>query len=260
MTDELVQTTIEDNIAKLTLNNPPVNALSQGMLKALDGTFEELDQNDDVRAVVITGSGNNAFCAGADVNEMTEMKPEDAATSVMLGNDVFSKIANFEHPTIAAINNLCLGGGLELATACDMRFSSDRARFGTPETTLGLIPAWGGALRLPRIVGLAKAKEMIYTGQMINAQEAQRIGLVNKVVPDGDEVRASMDMAKRISVKASPLAVSKAKKVIDQALETSIEEGTEILLENMTEIADSHDLEEGLRAFQENRQPEFKGE
>lgn len=259
MADDLVQTTIEDGIAKLTLNNPPVNALSQGLLKALDGTFDDLANNDEVRSVVITGSGNNAFCAGADVNEMSQMSPEDAATSVMLGNDVFTKIAEFEHPVIAAINNLCLGGGLELATACDMRFSSDRARFGTPETTLGLIPAWGGVLRLPRIVGVAKAKELIYTGQMINAQQAQRIGLVNKVVPDGDEVRASMDMAKRVSVKASPLAVSKAKTVIDKGLEVSIEEGTQILLENMTELADSHDLEEGLTAFQENRQPEFTG-
>ncbi len=260
MSDDLVQTSIEDNIAKLTLNSPPVNALSQGMLKALDGTFNDIAENEDVRAVVITGAGNNAFCAGADVNEMSQMKPEDAATSVLLGNDVFTTIAECDHPVIAAINNLCLGGGLELAAACDMRFSSDRARFGTPETTLGLIPAWGGVLRLPRIVGLPKAKELVYTGQMINAQEAQRIGLVNKVVPDGDEVRASMDMAKRISVKASPLAVTKAKRVMDKGYETTIEEGTELLLEEMTSLADSHDLEEGLRAFQEKRQPEFKGE
>jgi enoyl-CoA hydratase len=260
MSEDLVQTTIEDNIAKLTLDNPPVNAMSQGMLKALDGTFDDLSSNDDVHAVVVTGAGNNAFCAGADVNEMSQMSPEDAGSSVKLGNRVFTKIAEFDHPVIAAVNNLCLGGGLELATACDMRFSSDRARFGAPETTLGLIPAWGGVLRLPRLVGVAKAKQLIYTGQMINAQEAQRIGLVNKVVPDGDEVRASMDMAKRVSVKASPLAVSKAKRIIDEGLERPIDEGSELVAETMTDLANSHDLEEGLEAFQDNRQPEFKGE
>ena len=260
MSDDLVQTDIDGPIAKLTLNNPPVNALSQGMLKALDGTFDDLAANDDVHAVVITGSGNDAFCAGADVNEMSQMSPEDAASNVSLGTEVFQKIHTFEHPVIAAVNNLCLGGGLELALACDLRFSSDRARFGAPETTLGLVPAWGGVLRLPRIVGTAKAKELIYTGQMINAQEAQRIGLVNKVVPDGDEVRASMDLAKRVSVRASPLAVSKAKEAINKGMETSLEEGFGLILENMSDIADSHDLQEGLEAFTENRQPDFKGE
>ncbi|MDX1611979.1 MAG: enoyl-CoA hydratase/isomerase family protein, partial [Candidatus Thermoplasmatota archaeon] len=174
---DLVQTKIEDNLALVTLNSPPVNALSQAMLKALDGTLDDLEANEDVRAVVITGAGNNAFCAGADVNEMSQMKPEDAAAQVALGHSVFQKIHNFPHPVIAAVNNLCLGGGLELSLACDMRYSSDRARFGAPETTLGLIPAWGGTQRLPRLVGAPKAKELIYTGQMINAQEAQRIGL-----------------------------------------------------------------------------------
>lgn len=257
MTD-LIQTKIEDKIALVTLNNPPVNALSSSLLKALDGTLDDLENNEDVWAVVITGSGNNAFCAGADVQEMGGMSPEDAAGQVKLGNDVFQRIHEFPHPVIAAVNNLCLGGGLELALACDMRFSSDRARFGTPETTLGLIPAWGGVLRLPRLVGPAVAKEIIYTGQMINAQQAQRIGLVNKVVPDGDEVRAAQDIAKRITVKASPLAVTKAKSVINKATDNTIEEGFGYVLEAMAELADSHDLEEGLTAFSEKRQPEFQ--
>lgn len=256
---DLVQTKVEDNLALVTLNNPPVNALSSEMLQALDGVLDKLADNADVRAVVITGAGNNAFCAGADVQEMAGMSPEDAAGQVKLGNDVFQKLHEFPHPTIAAVNNLCLGGGLELASACDMRFSSDRARFGTPETTLGLIPAWGGVLRLPRLIGEPKAKEIIYTGQMINAQEAQRIGLANKVVPDGDEVRAAQDIAKRIAVKCSPLAVSKAKSVIHKATDHTIEEGFGYLLEAMSEIADSEDLEEGLTAFSEKRQPDFKG-
>ncbi len=256
---ELVQTKVEDNLALVTLNNPPVNALSSSLLKELDGVLDNLEADENVRCVVITGSGTNAFCAGADVQEMSGMSPEDAAGQVKLGNDVFQKIHEFPHPVIAAVNNLCLGGGLELASACDLRFSSDRARFGTPETTLGLIPAWGGVLRLPRLLGEAKAKEIIYTGQMINAQEAQRIGLVNKVVPDGDEVRAAQDIAKRIAVKSSPLAVTKAKSVINKANDHSIEDGFGYVLEAMAELADSHDLEEGLTAFAEKRQPEFTG-
>lgn len=256
---DLVQVKIDDRLALVTLNSPPVNALSSSMLKALDGTLDDLANNEDVRAVVITGAGNNAFCAGADVNEMAGMKPDQAAGQVALGHAVFQKIYDFPKPVLAAINNLCLGGGLELALSCDMRFASDRARFGAPEVTLGLVPAWGGTQRLPRLVGIAKAKELIFTGQMINAQEAMRIGLLNRVLPDGDEVRAAMDIAKRISIKSSPLAVKEAKHAINKGLDETLEDGLGLEVDAVSRIADSHDLEEGLTAFKEKRQPEFTG-
>lgn len=256
---DLVQTKIDDKLALVTLNNPPVNALSSSLLKELDGTLDDLANNDDVRVVVVTGAGNNAFCAGADVNEMAGMKPEDATKQVALGHSVFQKIHTFPKPVIAGINNLCLGGGLELALACDMRFASDRARFGAPEVTLGLVPAWGGTQRLPRLVGMAKAKELIYTGQMINAQEAMRVGLINKVLPDGDEVRAAMDIAKRISIKSSPLAVKLAKEAINNGLDVPLEDGLGLEVDAVAKLADSEDLKEGLTAFAEKRQPEFTG-
>ena len=256
---DLVQVKIEDNLALLTLNNPPVNALSQALLKQLDGTLDDLARSDKVRAVVVTGSGTNAFCAGADVNELATLNPEQAAGVVMIGHGVFQKISDFPKPIIAAINNLCLGGGLELSLACDMRFASDRARFGAPEVTLGLVPAWGGTQRLPRLVGVAKAKELIFTGQMINAQEGMRIGLLNKVVPDGDEVRAAMDIAKRIAVKSSPLAVKEAKRAINKGMDGSLEDGLGLEAEAVARIADSADLREGLTAFKEKRQPRFTG-
>jgi len=256
---DLITRKIEDNLALLTLTNPPVNALSQALLKELDGTLDDLASNADVRAVVITGSGNNAFCAGADVNELATLNPEQAAGVVASGHSVFLKISEFPKPIIAAVNNLCLGGGLELALSCDMRFSSDRARFGAPEVTLGLIPAWGGSQRLPRLIGISKAKELIFTGQMINAQEAMRVGLVNRVVPDGDEVRAAMDIAKRIAVKSSPLAVKEAKNAINKGMDVPLEDGLGLEAEAVQRISASDDLREGLTAFKEKRQPSFTG-
>lgn len=256
-----IKTKVEDNIATLTLASPPVNALSPAVLREIDGALAEFKAA-KVRAVIVTGSGANAFCAGADVKAMRELEssPEKAAEFLNLGVDVFNKIENFPAPVICAINNLTLGGGLELALSCDMRVSSDRARFGLPEVTLGLIPAWGGTARLPRIVGPGNAKEIIYTGQLINAPTAAKIGLINKVVPDGDEVRAALDIAKRIATKASPVAVRNAKIAINegigQDLDTALAASEKVIGEVMT----SSDLREGITAFVEKRPPQYKGE
>jgi enoyl-CoA hydratase/carnithine racemase len=149
---------------------------------------------------------------------------------------------------------------MELALACDIRISSDRARFGQPEVWLGLIPAWGGSTRLSRLVGPAKAKELIFTGQMVNAQEAYRIGLVNKIVPDGEEVRAAIDMGRMIVTKGAPLAIQEAKKAINGALSVaSVEEGLKVEAKGVLRLAKTADLIEGVKAFVEKRQPEFKG-
>ncbi len=257
---ELIKVKIENKIAVVTLDHPPVNSLSPAMLKELKEAFTTLSDDAAVNAIVLTGSGNHAFCAGADVKELAGASPDQAKEIVSMGHDAFNAVEDCKKPVIAAINNLALGGGCELTLACDMRISSDRARFGQPEVWLGLIPAWGGSTRLPAIIGAAKAKELIFTGQMINAQEAQRIGLVNKIVPDGEEVRAAIDIARMIDRKSAPLAVQAAKRIINENLRaTSREAALANELEGAGALASSEDLVEGITAFIEKRSPEFKG-
>lgn len=255
----LISSKAEGTTLVLTLDHQPVNAISPAMLLELQAALVEADGSKDLRAIVIRSASTNAFSAGADLNELARLDPKGATEVVLLGHAVFSTIEKHRLPVIAAINNLTLGGGLELALACDLRISSDRARFGAPEVQLGLIPAWGGTQRLTRLVGPARAKELILTGQWINAQEAGRIGLVNKVVPDGDEFRGAMDVAKMIGVKCAPLAVAKAKECIAKGQNLPIEEGLALELASVAEIAASHDLKEGVQAMLEKRPPKFTG-
>ncbi len=257
---ELVKVKKENRIAVVTLDHPPVNALSPAVLKELKAEFEALSNDTEVNAVVLTGAGNHAFCAGADVKELAGASPEQAQEIVGLGHDAFNAIEDCKKPVIAAVNNLALGGGCELAMSADIRISSDRARFGQPEVWIGLLPAWGGSTRLPQIVGAAKAKELIFTGQMINAQEAQKVGLVNKIVPDGEEVRAAIDIARMIDRKAAPLAVQESKAIINANLRAS-DRATALDNEKAAagRLAATEDLVEGITAFIEKRQPEFQG-
>ena len=184
---EFVKTKKDETAFIVTLDNPPVNALNLKMLDEIVAAVKLGSEDPEVRGIIITGSGNNAFCAGADLKMMQSLNPEAAVNIVSTGHRAFLAIENSPKPVIAAVNGLALGGGNELAMSCDLRFVSDRARFGQPEVALGLIPAWGGTQRLSRIVGKAKSKELIFSGQIINAQEALRIGLVNKILPDGEE-------------------------------------------------------------------------
>lgn len=257
---ENLKVKIDNKTAIVTIDHPPVNALSPAVLKEIAAEFEALGKNDDVRAIVLTGAGNHAFCAGADLKEFAGINPAQAMDIVKLGHAAMNAIEDCRKPVIAAVNNLALGGGCELAMACDIRISSDRARYGQPEVWIGLIPAWGGSTRLPRLVGTAKAKELIFTGQMINAQEAQRIGLVNKIVPDGEEVRAAIDIARTIIQKSAPLAVQEAKAAINKTIRAATREAALAAESDAAgRLAGTSDLVEGVTAFIEKRSPEFQG-
>ncbi|MBM3897581.1 MAG: hypothetical protein FJ358_03535 [Thaumarchaeota archaeon] len=256
---ELVKLRIDEGIAVITIDNPPVNVLNPKVLEELSQVADEVSNDTTARGVVITAAGTNAFCAGADVKAFAAAGPEKVPEIIKLGHKVFNKVEQLDRPVIAAINGLALGGGCELALACDIRVSSDRARFSQPEVTLGLIPGWGGTQRLSRLIGSPKAKEMIFTGQMVSAQEALRVGLVNKVVPDGEELRAAMDILRIIIAKASPLAVRIAKRAINQGSQKPLPEALEIEIKAIQEIASSEDLKEGIQAFIQKRPASFQG-
>jgi enoyl-CoA hydratase len=258
--EELLKKRKEENALILTLNNPPVNALNQKILEQLELSLNAASLDNDVRGVVITGAGSNAFCAGADLKMLQSLNPSDAEDLVRRGHKAFFAIENCSKPVIAAINGLTLGGGNELAMSCDLRFASDRARFGQPEVNLGLIPAWGGTQRMSRLIGKAKSKELIFSGQMINAQEALRIGLVNKIVPDGEELRAAVDYVRMLAAKTSPIAVAQAKIAINKGLQkASMEEALQYEVDAIRVVAKSDDLREGLEAYLTKRPPKFSG-
>ena len=219
----------------------------------------QIEDAGSARAVVLAGDGQY-FSAGADLKEMASMDPARAPAVVHQGQELFRHLSQLAAPSIAAVNGLALGGGLELALACDLRIAGESAKFGAPEVTFGLMPAYGGTQRLPRTVGLPKAKVLIFTGGMIPAAEALRIGLINKVVPAGQELRAARDLAHTIGQRA-PKAVQAAKRAIGAGIERPLSEGTALELELFrSEVLSSHDLVEGIRAFAEKRPPKFRGE
>ena len=259
MTDrQYIKLAVEEHIAVLTIDHPPANALDVTTLTELDSAIDELSKDSNVKAVIITGAGQFAFCAGADINVINSIKgPDDALRMVLTGQGILNKIENMNKPVIAAVNAVCLGGGNELAMACHMRIASDRARFGQPEINLGIIPGFGGTQRLPRLVGKAKALEILLTADMIPAQEAYRIGLVNKVVPEGEVVKAARDLAKRIVAKGQ-VTISLIMQSVDEGLKTSLDKGLMIEAENFGRVMATDDAKEGVSAFLQKRQPKFQ--
>jgi enoyl-CoA hydratase/carnithine racemase len=254
----VVRKSEEDGVEILLLKNPPVNALSTSLLGELDRRVTELAADPKVRAVILTGDGQY-FSAGADLKEMATLDLANAPQLVRRGHALFARVAEFRTPVIAAINGLALGGGLELALACDLRIAGESAKLGAPEVNYGLMPAYGGTQRLPRTVGIPKAKELIFTGAMISAAEALKIGLVNKMVPAGQELRAARDLAHTVAQKA-PKAVQASKRSIAQGTAMTLADGIEgetKLFE--TEVLPSQDLAEGIAAFAERRPPKFQG-
>ncbi|MEQ2128620.1 short-chain-enoyl-CoA hydratase [Caldanaerobacter subterraneus KAk] len=254
-----IEVKIEKGIATITINRPKaLNALNTETLEELENVLEVLQNDDGVKVIVITGAGEKAFVAGADISEMKDMSVFEAKKFAELGQKVFRKIELMKKPVIAAVNGYALGGGCELALACDIRIASRNAKFGQPEVGLGIIPGFGGTQRLPRIVGVSKAKELIYTGDMIDAEEALRIGLISKVVEQDKLLEEAYGIAKKIMSKGL-VAVSLAKEAINKSLEVDIDSGMEYEANAFALCFGTQDQKEGMAAFLEKRAPKFEG-
>lgn len=256
----LVNLNIENNMAILTINNPPVNALNSQITMVLLRHIENLSKNDEVRVLIVTGFGEKFFMAGADIKEFPKFLGKQTGLvreHILSIHKMFNALDNFPKPTIAAVNGLALGGGCELMLACDLRIVADTAKLGFPEVKLGLFPGGGGTQRLPRLVGKSKAKELLYLGEPISAQDAMQIGLVNKVVPLQKLISETIGMGNKI-ISLPSVALSLIKQSIDKGFQVSLEEGLKIEIDLFDRVFLSEDAREGVNAFIEKKRPEFK--
>ncbi len=251
---------IADGVAVVTINRPKaLNALNKDVLEELATAFSELESNENVACVILTGSGSKAFVAGADIAEMQALDAVSAEHFAKLGHALLNTIEKFPKPVIAAVNGFALGGGCELAMACDIRIAAENARFGQPEVNLGVIPGFGGTLRLARLVGKGRAKELIFTGDMIDAQEAYRIGLANKVATAEELLTKARSMATKIASKG-PVAVRFAKESVDNGLEMDLDRAGRFEAGLFGLCFATADQKEGMQAFLEKRPAKFTGQ
>jgi enoyl-CoA hydratase len=249
----------EDGIAVLTVNRPEaLNALDSATLTELRDRLREVAEAADVRVVVLTGAGDKAFVAGADIKYMSGLEVGEAREWGALGQEAGSLLETMPKPTIAAVNGFALGGGCELVLACDFRYAARTAKLGQPEVNLGIIPGWGGTQRLARAVGIGTAKELVLTGRMVDADEAQRIGLVNAVFEPAELMEKTLETARALAAKG-PLALSAAKRTLNRALAGDHAENLEQEAADFGELFTSADAKEGMTAFAEKREPTFKG-
>jgi enoyl-CoA hydratase len=249
----------KESIAYITVNRPKVlNALNRRTFEDLKTAFEHARGDASIRGVVLTGAGDKAFIAGADIGELATTTAVEAEDGSRFGQEVLNLIENMGKPVIAAVNGFALGGGCETAMACTMRVASEHARFGQPEVKLGLLPGGGGTQRLPRLVGKGRALQIILSGEMISAQEAYRIGLVNEVVPAAEVVSRAEAILKQIFANA-PLAVKYSLDAVNRGLETSQAEGQVLEASFFGLCAGTEDKKEGAQAFLQKRAPQFQG-
>ena len=240
---------IDGHIATITINKPQVlNALSTEVLTDLNHALDEVEKAENIYAVIITGAGEKSFVAGADISEMKDKNKAQAAEYGAFGNKVFLRIENFPCPVIAAVNGFALGGGCELAMACDIRIASETARFAQPETGLGITPGFGGTQRLARLVGAGRAKELVYTCRTIKAEEALAIGLVNKVTKPEALMQETLAMAQTICQKA-PFAIKQAKAAVNKGLQVSIDKALAIETEEFAQCFTTEDQKMAMNAF-----------
>lgn len=255
---EFISYEIERATAIIVINRPPVNALNTALMNELEEVFEEIGRKDEVRAVILTGAGNRVFVAGADVNEVLGYGREAGEDFSARGQKIINKIANFKRPVICAVNGLALGGGCELAMACDMRIMSEKASMGQPEAGLGVMPGAGGTQRLPRLVPRGMAKLLLFTGDGISASEALRIGLVEKVVPADQVLAAAKEVADKIAGKG-PEAIRLIKRAINEGLDLPLSEALNLEGRLFGEVCGTEDKNEGITAFLEKRAPIYQG-
>lgn len=258
MSYEFLLCEINKNVAVVTINRPPVNPLNTKVFQELNTIFGELEANDEVRAIILTGSGEKAFVAGADINEMANLGLVGINKMNKISRTVFSKVENLTKPVIAAINGLALGGGLELALACDLRISSSKAKFAFPEVGLGIIPGGGGTQRLQKMVGQGVAKELLYFGEMFDAYRALELNMVNKVIPLEDLLDTAQEWAQKLAQKP-PVALQMLKLAVNTGGNTDLESGLIIESACFANAFSTEDRKEGLQAFIEKRKPIFAG-
>lgn len=259
MEQQLVLEERKDQVVVLTLNRPEVmNSFNFGLLLALKERIEAIQFDPEVRVVIITGAGEKAFCAGADLKERATYSEQQVREFIFTIRNLFTFIEYLNKPVIGAVNGIALGGGTELALACDLRIASSKASMGLTETRLAIIPGAGGTQRLPRLVGRGKAKELIFTGRRVDAQEALDIGLVNKVCPPESLLEECLKMAGMIC-ETGPIAIQQAKYAINYGLETDLHTGLAIESNAYWVTIPSEDRLEGLAAFREKRKPVYKG-
>jgi enoyl-CoA hydratase len=256
---DLVQVTMEERLAIVTVNRPEaLNALNSRVLRELSMAVEHLSMAADVGAIILTGAGDRAFVAGADIKEMAGLSALEMRAFSEAGRRLGDAMAACNKPILAAINGHALGGGCELALACDIRIASDRAKLGQPEVNIGIIPGFGGSQRLPRLVGMGWAAEMVFTGESIDAATAERIGLVNRVVPADRLLEETRALARKILDK-SPAAIALAKACLRASMEMPLSAGLDFETAAFGVVGSTHDKEEGMRAFIEKRKPTWTG-
>ena len=256
---ETLEMSQKEAVAWVKIQRPKaLNALNRQVLQELADALEVFKSRTDLKVCVITGSGDKAFVAGADISEMAGMNPLEAQTFCRFGQDVFLKIEAIQKPVLAAVNGFALGGGCELALACDLIFASEKARFGQPEINIGVIPGFGGTQRLPKAIGMWRAKEWIYLGEMIDAEKAYEIGLVNAVFPADSLLEKVGAIAAKLAAKPS-VAIAQAKSAIQNGLVLDLHTGSTLEREAFSLTFSTEDRNEGMKAFLEKRKPSFQG-
>lgn len=256
---EFVKLTKENSIATITISKPKaLNALSSQVLNDINSALDEIEKDQDLRCLIVTGEGEKAFVAGADIKEISELNQATAFEFAGVGQKVFMRIENLKIPAIAAVNGFALGGGLELAMACDFIIASENAKLGLPECTLGLMPGFGGSVRLARKIGPAQAKQMMFTGDMVDAKQALQIGLVNEVVAHDALTDHVQKLAGKIA-KRAPIAIAAIKKTVEATYGVETTKAMTIEQTEFGKLCDTQDVKEGTAAFIEKRKPVFVG-
>ncbi len=258
MAPALVSLAVADRVAVLSMERPPVNAMSRALMSELEAGLERAAADPALRVLIVTSALPGMFSAGADIRELEGLDAAGCAAFIALGQGLFSRMGRIPKPIIAAINGACVGGGMELSMACDLRIAAESARFGQPEVNLGVVSGWGGTQRLPRLVGKTRALELLLLGEQISADDALAMGLVNRVVPDDILMAETGALAKKLATK-SRTALSRVKEAVERGLPLPLAEGLRQEARCYAEAFGSDDAKEGIRAFLEKRPARFQG-